>query len=259
MLVVAPAKAGAHNHRRTIFGHAGAPAGVAAGPCGYGSPLPVRNCAPGGEDEEFHVLHIALFPALVCSKLGSGAGAPVQTAQRNSLRLLQWMMAASLALPLALFVFASAVSWVSTNQTADREIERALDVAHEHALKVFETIDRSLSEIAEIVRGIPDAGITSREETLHVRLKQLADSLPQVKSAWIFDAKGHALANSLVVPAPEIDFSDRDYFKAHVEHEIGTYIGEPLKPRPPYQGAAFFGVSRRREDEDGDRKSVVEG
>src|SRR3954464_14911855 len=103
------------------------------------------------------------------------------------------MMAASLALPLALFVFASAVSWVSIQQTADREIERSLDVAHEHALKVFETIDRSLSEIAEIVRGIPDEGIVSREEPLHQRLKQLADSLPQLKSAWIFDAKGHAL------------------------------------------------------------------
>lgn len=175
----------------------------------------------------------------------------MQTAQRNSLRLLQWMMVASLALPLGLFVLASTVSWVSIRQTADREIERTLDVAHEHALKVFETIDRSLSEIAEIVRGIPDAGIVSREETLHLRLKQLADSLPQVKSAWIFDAKGHALVNSLVVPAPEIDFSDRDYFKAHVDRDIGTYIGEALKPRPPYQGAAFFGVSRRRTNEDG--------
>src|ERR1700730_5661768 len=92
--------------------------------------------------------HIALFPTTLCSKLRSGAGAPVQTAQRNSLKLLQWMMAASLALPLALFALASAVSWVSTNETADREIERALDVAHEHALKVFETIDRSLPDIA---------------------------------------------------------------------------------------------------------------
>jgi two-component system, NtrC family, sensor kinase len=181
----------------------------------------------------------------------------VQTAQRNSLRMLQWMMAASLALPLALFAFASAVSWVSISETADREIERALDVAHEHALKVFETIDRSLSEIAEIIRGIPDAGISSREETLHLRLKQLADSLPQVKSTWIFDAKGRALVNSLVVPAPDIDFSDRDYFKAHIAGDIGTYIGEALKPRPPYQGAAFFGFSRRRESEDGSFAGVI--
>jgi two-component system, NtrC family, sensor kinase len=133
----------------------------------------------------------------------------VQTAQRNSLRLLQWMMAASLALPLALFVFASAISWVSVNETADREIGRGLDVAHEHALKVFETIDRSLSEINEIVRGIPDAGINPGQQMLHLRLKQLANSLPQVKSTWIFDARGRALVNSLVSPPPDIDFSDR--------------------------------------------------
>jgi len=93
-----------------------------------------------------------------------------------------------LALPLALFAFASAVSWVSVQQTADREIERTLDVAHEHALKVFETIDRTLSEITEIVRGIPDAGIVSREETLHQRLRQLADSLPQVLAVVEWDA-----------------------------------------------------------------------
>jgi two-component system NtrC family sensor kinase len=182
----------------------------------------------------------------------------VQTAQRNSLRLLQWMMGASLALPLALFVLASAVSWVSTNQTADREIERTLDVAHEHAMKVFETIDRSLSEISEIIRGIPDPGIASREPALHLRLKDLANSLPQVKSTWVFDAKGRALVNSLVSPPPEIDFSDRDYFKAHVAGDIGTHIGDALTPRPPYQGAAFFGVSRRRPSEDGSFAGVIQ-
>jgi two-component system, NtrC family, sensor kinase len=182
----------------------------------------------------------------------------VQTAQRNSLRLLQWMMVASLALPLALFVFASAVSWVSIRDTADREIERALDVANEHALKVFETIDRSLSEIAEIIRDVPDADLVAREQALHLRLKQLVASLPQVKSAWVFDAKGHALVNSLVVPAPDIDFSDRDYFKVHVTGDIGTHIGEVLTPRPPYQGAPFFGVSRRRPSDDGGFTGVIQ-
>jgi two-component system NtrC family sensor kinase len=168
------------------------------------------------------------------------------------------MMAASLALPLALFVFASAVSFASISETADREIERALDVAHEHALKVFETIDRSLSEISEIIRDIPDAEIVAREQALHLRLKQLVASLPQVKSAWVFDAKGHALVNSLVVPAPGIDFSDRDYFRAHAAGDIGTYIGEVLTPRPPYQGAPFFGVSRRRPSEDGGFTGVIQ-
>jgi two-component system NtrC family sensor kinase len=182
----------------------------------------------------------------------------VQTAQRNSLKLLQWMMAASLALPIALFAFAAAVSYVSTNDTADRQIERTLDVAHEHALKVFETIDRSLSEINEIIRGIPDEAIKSREQALHLRLKQLVDSLPQMKSAWIFDARGRALVNSLASPPPDVDFSDREYFQAHTARDIGIFIGKALSPRQPYQGATFFSVSRRRQTEDGSFAGVVQ-
>ena len=141
----------------------------------------------------------------------------MQSAQRNSLRILQWMMVASLALPIALFAIASAISHRSINDDADREIERTLDVAHEHALKVFETIDRSLSEIGEVVRGMSDEAIRSHEETVHRRLMQLSDSLPQLKSAWIFDAQGRPLANSIVSPVPQMDFSDRDYFNAHVD------------------------------------------
>lgn len=182
----------------------------------------------------------------------------MQGAQRNSLRLLQWMMAASLGLPIALFVFASTISYTSTSDTADREIERTLDVAHEHALKVFETIDRSLAEINEVVHGLSDDAIRAREPALHRRLKRLADSLPQLKSAWIFDADGRSLVNSLVSPPPEQSFADRDYFYAHVDQSIGTFIGTPLTPRQPYQGARFFGVSRRRETDDGRFIGVIQ-
>jgi two-component system NtrC family sensor kinase len=182
----------------------------------------------------------------------------VQTEQRNSLRLLQWMMAASLALPVALFAFASAVSYVSTRDTADRQIERALDVAHEHALKVFETIDRSLSEINEIIRDLSDADIRSREPRLHVRLQRLVDSLQQMKSVWIFDAQGRGLVNSLISPAPVIDFSDRDYFKVHLARDTGIFIGDALTPRAPYQGQAFFSVSRRRQSDDGGFTGVIQ-
>ena len=190
----------------------------------------------------------------------------MQAEQRKSLRLLQWMMAASLALPMALFVFASAASYVSTQQTADREIERTLDVAHEHALKVFETIDRSLSEINEMTRGMSDEDIKAREAMFHARLKQLVGALPQMKSAWIFDAHGHALANSLEFPAPNIDFADRDYFKSQLTDrptdqasaDGGIFIGKVLTPRPPYQGAPFFSVSRRRQHDDGSFAGAIQ-
>ncbi|MGY4499560.1 two-component system NtrC family sensor kinase [Bradyrhizobium sp. GM24.11] len=182
----------------------------------------------------------------------------MQGAQRNSLRLLQWMMAASLALPIALFAIASTISYNSTHDIADREIERTLDVAHEHALKVFETIDRSLAEINEVVRDLPDDIIRAREPALHRRLKQLTDALPQLKSAWIFDANGKPLVNSLVSPPPDQSFADRDYFYAHVDQSIGTFIGASLTPRRPYQGARFFGVSRRRSSDDGSFSGVIQ-
>nr|WP_249796982.1 MULTISPECIES: hybrid sensor histidine kinase/response regulator [unclassified Bradyrhizobium] len=168
------------------------------------------------------------------------------------------MMAASLALPIALFAIAATISYTSTNDIADREIERTLDVAHEHALKVFETIDRSLAELNEVVRSLSDETIRAREPALHRRLKRLTDSLPQLKSAWIFDADGKALVNSLVSPPPELSFADRDYFYAHVDQSIGTFIGTALTPRPPYQGARFFGVSRRRDADDGRFIGVIQ-
>ncbi|WP_426410482.1 ATP-binding protein [Bradyrhizobium ganzhouense] len=182
----------------------------------------------------------------------------MQGAQRNSLRLLQWMMAASLALPIALFAIASTISYNSTHDIADREIERTVDVAHEHALKVFETIDRSLAELNEVIRDLPDDMIRSREPVLHRRLKQLTDALPQLKSVWIFDANGKSLVNSLASPPPDQSFADRDYFYAHVDQNIGTYIGASLTPRPPYQGARFFGVSRRRNSDDGSFIGVIQ-
>ncbi|WP_018318932.1 hybrid sensor histidine kinase/response regulator [Bradyrhizobium sp. WSM2793] len=182
----------------------------------------------------------------------------MQRAQRNSLKLLQWMMAASLALPVALFIITSAISYTSTRDIADREIERTLDVVHEHALKVFETIDRSLAELNEVVRGLPDEVIRAREPALHRRLRRLTDSLPQLKSAWIFDADGRALVNSLASPPPELRFVDRDYFYAHVDQTIGSFIGTALTPRPPYQGARFFGMSRRRDSDDGSFIGVIQ-
>jgi two-component system NtrC family sensor kinase len=105
---------------------------------------------------------------------------------------------------------------------------------------------------------MPDERIAANEENLHRRFQRLADSSEQIKSVWIFDKNGRALVNSLVYPAPTIDFSDRDYFKAHVERDIGIYIGEVLRPRPPYGGAPFFGISRRRSSPDGSFNGVIQ-
>jgi two-component system NtrC family sensor kinase len=180
------------------------------------------------------------------------------TAQRDSIRLLHGILVASVALPAALFVYASWLGYQNNQVIADRQIDRTRDVVTEHALKVFETVERSIAEINEVVRDMPDDRIAANEENLHNRFKRLADSSNQIKSVWIFDKHGHALVNSLAYPAPSIDFSDRDYFKAHIDRDIGVYIGEVLRPRPPYGGAPFFGISRRRSSPDGSFNGVIQ-
>jgi two-component system, NtrC family, sensor kinase len=180
------------------------------------------------------------------------------TAQRDSIRLLHGILVASVALPAALFVYASWLGYQNNQVIADRQIDRTRDVVTEHALKVFETVERSIAEINEVVRDMPDHRIAASEENLHNRLKRLADSSDQIKSVWIFDRTGRALVNSLAYPAPTIDFSDRDYFKAHIDGDIGVYVGEVLRPRPPYGGAPFFGVSRRRSSPDGSFNGVIQ-
>jgi two-component system NtrC family sensor kinase len=180
------------------------------------------------------------------------------TAQRDSIRLLHGILVASVALPAALFVYASWLGYQNNQGVADRQIDRTRDVLTEHALKVFETVERSIAEVNEVVRDMSDERITANEENLHRRFERLADSSEQIKSVWVFDKHGHALVNSLVYPAPTIDFSDRDYFKVHVDRDIGIYVGEVLRPRPPYGGAPFFGVSRRRSSPDGSFNGVIQ-
>ena len=66
------------------------------------------------------------------------------TAQRNSLRQLWWILAAAVAVPAVLFGYAAWSGYRTANQIAEQQIQRTRDVVSEHALKVFETIDRTI-------------------------------------------------------------------------------------------------------------------
>jgi two-component system, NtrC family, sensor kinase len=180
------------------------------------------------------------------------------TAQRHSIRLLKGLLVAAVVLPTLLFCVGSWLSFNDHQRIAEREIERSRDVLNEHALRVFEAVERSIAEINEIIRGQSDEEISANDEKLHERLQRMVGSSPEIKSLWIFGQKGRALVNSLAYPAPTIDFSDRDYFKAHVNADIGTFIGDVLHPRTPLGGVPFFSVSRRRLSSDGSFTGVIQ-
>ena len=72
----------------------------------------------------------------------------MRSPRQSAIRLLQLMMIASVVLPALLFVFASWLSYRHEHAVADDRIERSLDIVHEHALKVFQTGERAIAEVA---------------------------------------------------------------------------------------------------------------
>lgn len=180
------------------------------------------------------------------------------TAERQSIYWLRAALVAAVALPVALFAYAAHQNYDSRVAVAERQIEQSRDISNEHALRVFDAVGRGISEVAELIGDMSDRQILANQDLLQARLKQIAAGSPQIKAFWVYGRNGHTLINSLGLHMPEADFSDRDFFKVHVERDVGTFIGEVLTPRPPYTGAPYFSVSRRRTLSNGNFGGVIQ-
>ena len=170
----------------------------------------------------------------------------MNTARESAVRLLKLMMVASLVLPAALYGYASWVSYRDIHAAADERIERSLDVQQEQALKVFETVDRTFAEVDEVVRGMSDDDIRAAQPRLHPRLAQIADVMPQLQAIVLIGRDGRPLASSALESVKtDVNFADRDYFKAQADKDAGTYVSDVRTPNLASVGRDFFDLSRR--------------
>ena len=182
----------------------------------------------------------------------------MRSARQSAIRLLQLMMVASVVLPAVLFVFASWLSYRHEHAVADDRIERSLDIVHEHTLKVFQTGERAIAEVEEVIRGMPDDTIVANQQRLHERLRQIVDAVPQFVAIVVIDRQGKPLASSaLRTIAREVNAADRAYFRAHAAGAEGTLVSEVLAPRWGAFNDHFFNLSRRRLSPDGAFNGVV--
>ncbi len=182
----------------------------------------------------------------------------MQSTQDAAIRMLKVLLAASLLLPLALFVYAASLSYRNTFKTADERIDRSLEILHEHASKVFQSVEFSVVATEDMIRGLSDAEIKHNEQDLHLRLKKLDAALEVVESIWVIGRSGEALVTSYAYPLPAgMNLADRDYFQTHVQSDIGSFVGEVLAPRLG-DGPPFFSLSRRRQSSNGEFNGVIE-
>ena len=182
----------------------------------------------------------------------------MSTARESAVRLLQLMMIASVVLPAALFAYASWVSYRDIRAVTDERIGRSLDVMQEHALKVFQTVDRTFAEVNEILRGMSNEDIRVDQPRLHERLARIVATMPQLYGILLVGADGKPLVASTLAAVPGgVFFNDRDYFQAQIEHDAGTYVTDMRSPRLPGIANDFFDLSRRLASPDGAFNGVI--
>ena len=115
-------------------------------------------------------------------------------------RLLKWMMAASVVLPMTLFAITAWMDYHNFQRLTDERIERSLDVLNEHSLKILQTIERTFGEVNEIIRGMSDDEIRANESAVHQRLKAIVETMPRMQGIVIIDRDGHPLVFSNRTP-----------------------------------------------------------
>lgn len=153
-------------------------------------------------------------------------------------------------LPLALFVGVGVVRYQQIYQERLNDSGRLTQVVAEHALKLLDTNEVTLSRMLELVKGESDAALRANEHAFHRRLRAMTAYLPQVQSTWITGADGSVVLTNRFFPAPrDLNLGDRESFRFHQNggeglHITGVLIGKKTKE-------AFFDVTRRRTNHEG--------
>src|ERR1700710_216511 len=95
-------------------------------------------------------------------------------------RPLRLLIAASLLLPIAIFIIASWLSYQQHFVDAEDRLQRTVNTMHEHAVKVFETFEISQCYLEELFNNVSDTQILVEEEEYSRRIANFYKTLPQL-------------------------------------------------------------------------------
>jgi two-component system, NtrC family, sensor kinase len=164
-------------------------------------------------------------------------------ARTLTIRLVRLAMAASLLAPTLLFAFAAWNSYRNLAALTDERLARSLDVEQEEAQRTFQLVDLALNSVKDLVADMSADDIRRDEKHLHLLLQKLDAQIPLIQSIWIYDKDGRPLVSSWMEPAPDQSFIDRDFIRAHLGSDNGTFYGQVYESR--FGAQPFFTVSQR--------------
>jgi PAS domain S-box-containing protein len=145
--------------------------------------------------------------------------------------------------PLLIFALFAGWSWRNVETDARASAERIAASFSENAQRVFEIQETALEAVLDQVKG-RDATDIAADRSVHEFMSRIDDHTRTSDAiALVRSDTGRVIASSRGFPAPDVDDTQRDYFKAHRLGYQGTYIGEVIHTQP--FGGTGFTISRR--------------
>lgn len=125
----------------------------------------------------------------------------------TSVRLHRLLLVAALLVPATVFCAAAVWNRAEVLRENREAINRTAAILHEHARKVFDTVDLLIGRVDDRTRAMSWEDIAAPETSAFLR--QLKDPLDQVVSIWITDASGHVRARSQEWD-PDVSIAERE-------------------------------------------------
>ncbi len=170
----------------------------------------------------------------------------------SSVRLHRLLLMASILVPAIVFIAAAAWNRSEVLRENEEALTRTAAILHEHARKVFDTVDLVLGRIDDRIQGMSWEEIASPETSAF--LQRLKAPLEQAVSIWITDATGHVRAGSQPWD-PDVTIAEREWFQAQRGRDAGTFISAAFEGKATR--VLGFAVSRRRSTPEGHFDGII--
>ena len=194
------------------------------------------------------------FSPKIAARESDTSAADAKASRALSERPLRALFFASLIFPLIIFSIGSAITYRQHFDEAVDRLERTLGHVHEHAVKVFESLDVASIYVDEVVGSVSTEEISANEQKYHLRLKRVVDRLPELRDLWVIDANGRLTVSATIFPVNRnADFSDRRYFSSIKEGKMESFVSEVLQSKVANRRVAV--IARRRVPATGDAKT----
>jgi two-component system NtrC family sensor kinase len=164
------------------------------------------------------------------------------------------LLAAPVLIPLMLFGVVALLDRNAVLEKAEQEVIETTDVFEAQALNVFETHELVARLVDQKVGNMSWDEIAS-SQSLHDYMKDIGEQYPQVAGIGLVDATGTLRNSNITFPTPPLNYSDRDYFAALRERDVGSFVGQPVMGR--LDTTANFMLVRRRSEGNGFNGVIV--